>query len=388
MTPAPALVVPPSSARVHVLEVLGNGIVGGMESCAAALVERLPRRRFAVTVLLPYECALAERLRLAGAAVEIVSMPEDPLWSSIQAVCALVRQGRIDVLHAHLPNAHVLAALVGAVCDRPVLATVHGRQLLATDLEVHRATASHLALVCRHSHLQALGMDVDARLLSCIPNGIDTDRFRPQPRGDHALRRRHGIADDAPVVGFVGRLSPEKGPDVLLRAVLLLKTLRPDARCIVCGDGPMREALATFVERYALGDTVHFAGVCEDMPAAYAAFDVLLSSSHSEALPLALMEAMACAVPVVATRVGGVPELVVHGQTGWLAAPRDFDGMAQSVARLFGDPGERARMGAAGRERVCRHFEIETSVDATAALLAALAQRRLGTPARAGARNA
>jgi len=379
----PELVSPSGAARLHVLELVGNGIVGGMESYVASLVARLPRERFVVTAACPYECGVSEQLREAGADVQVLPMPEDPLWSSIQAGCALVRASGVDVLHAHLPNAHLLAALIGRLSGRPVLATIHGRQLQTSDLEAHRAAGTFLSTVCRHSYYHALGVGVDPRALSCIPNGVDTQRFQPAASRPGTLRARLRLGDDTPLVGFVGRLSPEKGPEVFVRAAMLLRHLAPAAHCVVCGDGPMRESLQQLIARLELDDRVHLLGVCHDMPEVYHQLDVWVSTSHSEALPLALMEAMASGLPVVATRVGGVPDAVEHGLSGWLVPPRDFEAVASAVAGLLGSSEQRARMGQRGRERAVQQMGLDDCVARTGELLMQLAARPT-TLARAG----
>ena len=363
-----------AAPRVHVLEVIGNAIVGGMETSVQRLVERLPRERFAVTAVCPFESRFTEALRALDVEVLIAAMPEDLSWTSVQLVGALVREQAIDVLHAHLPNAHLLAGVAGRLSGTPALTTIHARQLTTLDLEVHRATGTHLSVVCRHSYFHALGLGVHAPQLSCIPNGVDTAQFTPDPAGRAgALRQRYGIAAEAPLVGYVGRYSPEKGPEVFLRAALLLASLVPDAHCVMVGDGPMAGELEAGIARFGLAGRVHLAGTCRDMPAAYREFDVLVSSSHSEAMPLAVMEAMASGVPVVATKAGGVPDLVEQGRTGWIVGLRDHEGLASQVAHVLRTPGEVRRMGAHARERVLERFALADSVAATAALLERLA---------------
>jgi glycosyltransferase involved in cell wall biosynthesis len=145
---------------------------------------------------------------------------------------------------------------------------------------------------------------------------------------------------------------------------------------VMIGDGPMRPAIEALIAQYRLGDHVHLAGERHDMLQAYRELDVLLSTSHSEAMPLAIMEAMACGLPVVATRVGGVPELVEHGGTGWLVGPGDADGLAGAVTRVLTRPGEHARMAQRARERVVERFDVSRQVEATAQLLLRLAPSR------------
>jgi glycosyltransferase involved in cell wall biosynthesis len=362
---------------VRVLQVVGNVIVGGMERFVERLVERMPRTRFEVIAACPCDGPLPQRLQALGIEVVFTPMPEDPGWSAVQLLHALVCQRGIGVLHAHLPNAHLLAGLTGRLAGRPVLATIHGRQLALSDLEVHRAAGTHLSVVCRQSQLHALGLGADPARLACEPNGVDTARFRPRsgPRSaaSSALREQLGLAPEVPVVGFVGRLSPEKGPEVFVRAALLLAGMQPQARAVIVGEGPMEAALRELVARHGLQQRVLFAGPSEDMPAVYDALDVMVCSSHSEAMPLAVMEAMASALPVVATRVGGLPELVAHGHTGWLVAPGDVQDVAARCAGLLADETLRRRLGQAARERAERCFELDQRLAAVMDRLESLA---------------
>jgi glycosyltransferase involved in cell wall biosynthesis len=347
---------------LHVLEVVGNAIVGGVETWVERLIERMPRDRFRFTALVPADGAYAARLRSHGAEVFVVPMADDPAWSSVQMAQALVESRGVDLLHAHLPRAHVLAGLAGRLAGRPVLATIHGRQLGVLDLEVHRLVGSHLSVVCQPSYLNALGLGVRPDQLSCETNGVDVQQFSPRRPAPSAMRAALGLAPDAPLVGFVGRFSPEKGPDVFIRAAMLLIGRHPQAHAVMVGEGPMFAAMVTLARELGLEDRVHFLGLREDMPAVYNELDVLVSSSHSEAMPLALMEAMACGLPVVATRVGGVPDMVEHGESGWLVAPSDFNDIANRCAALLADPALRQRAGERARRRAVERFDLADCV--------------------------
>lgn len=361
--------------RIHVLECVGNAIVGGMERWVERLVAQLPTERFRISLLCPYEGRFSAAMRALGAEVFCVPMPEDPCWSAAQVVQALVRSSGVDLLHAHLPNAHALAGLVSRLSDVPLLSTIHGRQITLLDLEVHRAVHSHLSVVCRHSYYHALGMGVDMRRLSCEPNGVDTRCFHPGPRPAQGLRARLGLTQDAPLVGFVGRLSPEKGPEQFLRAVSLLQEGLPECtRFVMVGEGPMRALLEAELARLGLGQRVLLAGHWDDMPALYRELDLLVSASHSEAMPLALMEGMASGLPVVATRVGGIPEIVQHGISGWLVAARDIEDIAGRVRQMLTQPELRQRMGAAARQDMVERLDLGPSLDRVAALMQALAR--------------
>jgi glycosyltransferase involved in cell wall biosynthesis len=365
-----------ASGRIHVLEVIGNAIVGGMESYVERLVCGLPADRFAVTARCPFESPFTDRLRSRDIEVLVTPMPDDPPWSSIQMACAMIKAGGIDLLHAHLPNAHVLAGIAGRLTGKPVLATLHGHRVSVLDLEVHRTAGSHLSVVCRQSYFHALGLGVSAGQLSCNPNGVDTEAFRPRPRTRSGLRASLGIPFEAPLIGFVGRLSPEKGPDVFLRAALLLRGTLTAAHFVFVGVGPLEPSLREFVARFGLADHVHFAGLRGDVACVLNDIDLLVSSSHSEAMPLAVMEAMASGLPVVATRVGGVPDMIEQGESGWLVAPQDFEDIAQRVLQILAVPGELARMGQRARARAVERMSLGDSVERMATLMARLVPAR------------
>jgi glycosyltransferase involved in cell wall biosynthesis len=362
--------------RIHVLEVIGNAIVGGMETYVERLVEHLPPERFAITALCPFESPFTERLRSRDIEVLVTPMPDDPPWSSIQMTCAMIKAGAIDLLHAHLPNAHVLAGIAGRLTGKPVLATLHGHRVGVLDLEVHRNAGTHLSVVCRQSYFHALGLGISAGQLSCNPNGVDTEAFRPRPRQADALRAALGIPASAKVVGFLGRLSPEKGPDVFLRAALLAQAKLADTHFVFVGDGPLAPQLRESIARFRLEDRVHLAGLRRDIAAVLNDIDVLVSSSHSEAMPLAVMEAMASGLPVVATRVGGVPDMIDQGESGWLVAPNDFEEIATRLQQILGTPGELARMSAAARQRAVEKMTLSDTVERMAALMMRLVPSR------------
>jgi len=270
----------------------------------------------------------------------------------------------------------VLAALAGRLTGRPVLATVHGRAMTTLDMEVQKLAGTHLAVVCRHSYFQALGVGIDPRQVHFLPNGVDTDRFRPQRVRTGALRTRFGVAPETPLVGFVGRLSVEKGPDLFLRMALAVRAQHPPAEFILVGEGTMLKQLQTFAKRFGIADAVHFAGNQADMPAVFNELDVVVSSSLSEAMPLAVMEAMASGLPVVACKVGGIPDLVAHGVTGWLVDESDYETLATRVVDLLEDAELRLAAGRAARERAAARMGLDQSVETTMRLLAQLSAQR------------
>lgn len=204
-----------------------------------------------------------------------------------------------------------------------------------------------------------------------IYNGVDVHRFRPG--GARSLRTRLAIPDDAPVVGLVASLSPVKRPLVLLDAfVRLVRGPQPQAHLILAGNGPLASRVALQAEAEGVGSRVHLLGGCNTPEEVYAALDVHALASSSEGLSNTLLEAMACGLPVVATRVGGNPEVVQDGVTGLLVPPDDGAALAGALARVLGDRQLAAALGNAARQLVLHRFAHEHMIEAHAAAFRSL----------------
>ena len=346
------------TGRLRVLEVIGNAIVGGMETFVARLCEQMRRdHELDVLCLCLYESAATDLLRGLGCAVHVAPMPDEPVWRGIEYAAALIADEGIDVVHAHLTNAHLLAGIAGKLAGVPVLATVHGRDVMAADMAMQRLAETHLHVVSRATLYQALGAGVRRDRITCIINGVDADRFAPGASSG-ALRTACGIDADAPIVGFVGRLSSEKGPDLFVRSFALLLGRCPEAHAVMIGDGPLQASLRALGEELGIARRLHLVGLRDDIPDCLRAFSLLLSTSHSEGTPLSIMEAQASGIPVVATHVGGVPEVVTMGETGVLVPPGQSGEIAGVAAALLARPDERARLGVVARRRMVERYSL------------------------------
>jgi glycosyltransferase involved in cell wall biosynthesis len=216
---------------------------------------------------------------------------------------------------------------------------------------------------------------IDPAQIRFLPIGIT-------PRGPSGrdLRRELGIGPDAPVLGALGHLRPQKAHEVLFSAVATLMPRFPSLRVLVAGGGSEEERLHALVAELGLTEVVTFVGTldAEEVPDFLAAVDVSVNSSDFEGTPAALIEAMAAARPVVATRVGGTPALIDDGVHGYLVPPRDPGALADAVARLLEDPDLRAELGRRGRERQQLEFDFDAMVRRLEAIYDELASRRRG----------
>jgi glycosyltransferase involved in cell wall biosynthesis len=222
-------------------------------------------------------------------------------------------------------------------------------------------TDAFIAVAETHRRYLAEHEGCPATKVRVVPNGVDVERFHPR-WSDPALREELQLPEGAPVAGIVAALRPEKNHELFLRAAALVGEQVPEARFLIVGDGPRRGQLEDLARKLLPADAVCFLGTRGDVPEVVSLTDVVLLTSHMEANPVSVLEAMAAEKPVVATRVGSVPETVIDGQTGFLAEPGDARGIADRVVELFGDPERAARMGRAGRERVVAHWSVERMV--------------------------
>lgn len=207
-----------------------------------------------------------------------------------------------------------------------------------------------------------------------IPSGVDTDLFRPRTGARAEARARLGLDLAHPVVGTVGRLDPRKGTDVLLAAAAqLIKKGLPELRVVVVGDGPLRDELPALAARLGIAERVHMLGDRSDVPEVLAALDVFVLPSRSEGMSNALLEAMASALPVVATAVGGNPEAVSADTTGVLIPSDDPTMMADAVLRLVTSPSLAAELGGAARRRVEERYGARAMVRRLEAIYDAVA---------------
>lgn len=363
-----------ASRPLHILEMSGNAIVGGMETYVLNLAAHLPEHQLKVTVLAPYESVFTADLRRLGSEVFVTSMGDDPAWRSIQFTTELIRSLKVDLVHAHLPRAHMLAGLAGRLANVPVVATVHGMEVNLQDLGIHRTTGTHLTVVCQQALVHALSLGVPEDRLTLIPNGVDVQRFSPG-RSGQAFRQQYGIPAEARLVGYVGRIAWEKGPDHFVNMAAHIHKRRPDIHFVMVGDGLLRGEMEALVQELGLGAVFHFTGVFADTAQVYPALNLLAQTSRVEGMPLTLLEGMACGLPVAAMGVGGVPEILDAGLSGRLAAGGDFNGLGDAVLDILDNLSLADGMGQHARQRVEQGFDLTDTVRRMAGLFHRLLHR-------------
>jgi glycosyltransferase involved in cell wall biosynthesis len=376
-----------SSAPVRLLWLIDSLTVGGAEALVVPFARRLDRRRFDLTV-----CALSTiagnpiESRLRDAGVRVVSLGARSLRdrSAFGRLKDFVRAESTDLVHAHLAYSAIWSALLSRSTGIPSIITLHVapaasravqttvRQKILTTVRdrlmrfaVNRWSSRVVMVSGALRDNYARGGGIRRSKIRVVHNGIEVERFeRDRAESRSRLAREFGIPPGAPIVVTVSVLRPGKGVNVLLEAAREI----PDAVFLIIGDGPMAAEWRQLAASRGVDARVRWAGHRDDVDALLAGCDLFAHPTLSDAFPTVLLEAMAAGLPIVASNVGGVPEIVVPSETGLLVPPGDARKLTAAIADLLSSPqrarqlGERARLIA--RERF--------SIDAWLRNLAAL----------------
>jgi glycosyltransferase involved in cell wall biosynthesis len=349
---------------VRVLHVDPERGWGGGEVQVTLLLHELARRGHESVVATPATAPLGRAVAAARLRVADCAIANDVDLRVVPRLRALARDA--DVVHFHTARAHAMAPWLGGLGVRRVVTRrmdYAPRGGLWTRYLYNHAVDRVIA-ISEGVRRALLGAGVDPARIRVVPSGVDPARFVASSAARDALRAEWGITATDVVVMVVGVLERRKGHATLLDAAARIGTALP-LRLVFCGAGSIETTLRTAAA--ARGLDVRFLGFRDDVAPCLAAADVAVLPSLHEGLGVAALEAMAAGRPVVASRVGGLAEVVVEGETGRLDAPGDAAGLAEAVAALARAPGERARMGAAGRARVQARYSAAAMADGTLA---------------------
>jgi len=359
---------------------------GGTERLVIEIVRALAQQIDSVVCCLDHPGAWAAEV--SDLDVPVVTLSRMPGFhpSIAWQLSRIIKDREIDVIHCHHYSPYVYGVLASILSPLVQLVfTEHGK------LSDHRPSPKRRLvnpLLSRlPGHLCAVSADLKQHM---VAEGFPADRIhvhyngihpgeRPNAFQRHSARRALGIADSAFLVGTVGRLDSVKNLPLFLDAHARATANRDDIRAVIVGEGPERAALEQRAAELGIRDSVIFAGYRQDVRFLMSAFDVYVNSSEYEGVSLTILEAMTSAVPVIATPVGGNPEVVVHGETG-LLVPGNAAALSQAILELSRDPVRRRSLGDAARWRVIRHFSIARMVDEYARLYFGSRHRPVARP--------
>lgn len=370
---------------IRVLHVIGGGEIGGAEEHLLTLMGLLDREAFSPSLLCLCHGPFAAVARGRGIPTREIPMRHKLDLAVVGPIRQLLREQNIDVVHTHGVRANLVARLAAHREELPVVTTLHSvlRYDYRSRLEAWVARAitrltnrytDRFIAISAAIREDALAMGIPAERVQVIYNGLDVSRFRPA-RPPAEVRRELSLREEDPVVAVIGRLHPVKGQRYFLQAASRLHAVRPGLQFLLVGEGPARAELQELAEFLGLGDSVTMPGYFPHVEELYPLIDVLCVPSVMEGLGLVVLEAMHFGTPVVATAVGGIPELITDQREGLLVPPRDSEALAAAVARLLDDRDLARRLAEAGRQRV-REFTVESMARQVEALYRQLVRQQ------------
>jgi len=349
-------------------------MVGGAEEMVLNLVRRLPPR-FEPTVCCIHEAGpIGEEIRRTGTAVTVLGLtPGLRRPGDVLGIARHLRAARPQIVHTFLLTASLYGRLAAILARVPIV--------IGTEVNIYERKRAGHALAER---LLMAGTDrvvvsaesvrdfyvaqvhADPARVDVIYNAVDFDQAAPT-MAKAEMRRALGVPVEAPVAGIIARLTEQKGHRYLFDA-LASQPLLSGVHLLVVGGGELQDTLSRDADAKGLSSRVHFLGPRRDLGNLLAAMDVFVMASLWEGLPLSMVLAMSASVPVVATSVAGIPEVVDDGRTGLLVPPGDAPALGEALARLFNDPDRRRRMGADARAAVLPRFGVDRYVESIVSL--------------------
>jgi len=347
----------------------------GPEAQILQLVKPMRQEGFEIEILalyrrngnMPLIHPLVERAKRSGLKANQLDDMARFSPKAILRIAERLRRGHFSLIHTHGYKTNIFGGLAAKLAGVKGIATVHlhteaSRRLKlykVMDLFVLRFFPKVIA-VSEHLRQELISKGLSKEKVVTIHTAIDLEAFLDTvPHNSRKLRDILNIGDDQCVISIVGRLTPQKGHIYFLKGAKRILEVLPKAKFLVIGDGPSRKELEKLAISLGINRAVSFLGYQEDIAAFTNVSDVIVMSSIKEGLPVVLLEALALAKPVVATRVGGVPEVIKDKETGLLVSPRDPEELAQAILYVVRNPNWASKLGERGRELVLREFSIQ-----------------------------
>ncbi len=356
---------------MNILHLIETSEPGGAEAVFLSLVAALRERGHHSFTGLLEAGWLSDHLKEAGFEPIFLEQKRSYDLRCLWNLCLLIRKYRIDLIHAHEFMMNVYGSAAGLIENRPVITTVHGKNYYG---EKSRRRVAY-RFVSRFSRMVAVSEDlksflagqigISKRRIVTLHNGIECGKFGPHLSSGSltSLKESLSIPIHNPVIGIIGMLFPVKDHSTFLNAAREVIKELPTTIFLIIGEGPVEDQLKAEAFQLGIDRNVRFAGLRNDVPALLQIIDVYVCSSLSEGLSLSILEAMAAGKPVVATDVGGNPEIVIDGETGFLVPPKDAKKLALKIALLVKDTALGYRLGAKARKRVQGQFSVGSMVD-------------------------
>jgi glycosyltransferase involved in cell wall biosynthesis len=345
---------------------------GGAQTLLRNLLGNLDRKKFQpqVACLFGGDLPVGDELREMGIVVTDLKMEKVWRFDAFWRLYQLLKKEEFSIVHGSLFHANIAARLVGKLAGIPVILTWRHSISIGPRWRdwVNRLTAKlddkvvAVSNQVRRAEIDSTGISINK--VEVIYNGIDVQEYYQVPQDEcNMIRTEYNISDDAFVIGFIGRLHPVKNLDVLLDAFSLIQPRTKNALLVLAGRGEMLDQLRELTRSLGIGNNIVFLGHQTEITKILKTFDILVLPSRIEGFGLVLLEAMASGVPVIATNVGGIPEVVEDGITGLLVSPGDPNVLASAIYRLFNNQDLVDRLRMEGIRLVNHKFTIQKTTE-------------------------
>jgi glycosyltransferase involved in cell wall biosynthesis len=356
--------------KLNILHTIETSGPGGAENVLLLLAKGLDPERFRSVVVINEPGWLEDRLR--DLELPTVRVKWKSWWDLRlpRALAHLVSEEKIDLIHSHLPDQNFYSCLASRLSQCPAIVTYHGPVELNDSatlrgwlkLQLVKRTACKVVVVCDFVRDMLKKIGFPEEKLHRIYNGIENSRFLGVPGGK--LRRELNCSSETVLIGMVANVRAPKGHEYFIRAARLIADQHPNTYFVISGDlhKTLAPPLFNLAKELGLENRLSFLGFRQDVPDILNDIDIFVLPSTSEGFPLVVLEAMACAKPVVATRCGGTGEMVDEGRTGYMVPVADASAIASRVSELLNQPEGGASMGRAAKLRVESEFSVQTMV--------------------------
>lgn len=358
---------------LHLIKSLGRG---GAEKLISETAKIHDQHRFEFHCIYFFHQPdyIVDELEDAGIQVHLIPSGNLSLFFQVKKIRQYIHQHKINIIHSHLPWAGILGRLVGRKLEIPIIYTEHntwdrynkfsywGNRLTFKKQDVAIAVSNEVAL-SMELNLLFDPIKPNARLrVKTIPNGVNTQLFQRNKEAGIAIRKDVGIPLDAFVIGKVAVFRDQKRLWLWIAVALEIIKQAPQTHFLLVGDGDWRERIVDLIQKSGKSAHFHMVGVQKDVVPYLSSMDVYMSSSEFEGLPVAMLEGMACGLPVVATNAGGIAEVVQDGVEGYLCAVENWQDLTALALRLIQNPELHSEMANAARRRVEEEFSMERMV--------------------------
>jgi glycosyltransferase involved in cell wall biosynthesis len=366
---------------MRILQLIGQLNYGGAAALVTQWAKQLDISEHKIEVCATYSMGYyAEQLENAGITVHSIGLETEGVnlhpqrkynLRIVPSLIHLLRKEEYDIVHAHLFPTSMYCAVASYFAQGKYFFSEHSIYNRRRDYPILKAV--DWGVYRQFDRIIAVSKPVREALLTWLPslehktrlvnNCIDPDIPTATPSQLDGIRKELGITKDDVVILYAGRLLHAKGPDVLLEALIQQTNDSINTKVLIAGDGELRESLTKFITENSLNDRVSILGFRSDVPILISLTDLIVLPSRWEGLPMILLEAMAAGKPVVATAVGGVPDVIQDGINGWLVPPENPEMLSKSITTVLSDRDLQIKIGAHARQTIVEHFSVRSSVE-------------------------